>query len=48
MAKNQLEMIQELYQAVIGIPENPNSNGLIGDLAEVKRDIKEQNGKVRK
>ena len=46
--KTDKEMLQGLYQAVIGIPENPDENGMIGDIAEIKRDIKYQNGRQRK
>ena len=38
--KTQKEMLHEIYQAVIGIPENPDENGLVGD-------VKKLNGKVR-
>ena len=38
--KTQKSMIQELYQAVIGIHENPDENGLVGD-------VKRLNGRVK-
>ena len=47
-AKTQKEQIQELCQAVIGIPENPDENGLIGQVKDVLELLKEQNGRIRK
>jgi len=46
--RTQKEMIQELFQAVIGIPESPDDNGLIGDIAEIKRVTVGLNGKIQK
>ena len=35
-----------IKQAVVGIPENPEENGLIGDCAEMKSRLKKLNGDV--
>jgi len=44
----QKEMIRQLYQAVIGIPENPEDNGLIGEVKGIHRKLDLVNGKTRK
>jgi len=41
------EIIQALYQSVVGIPSNPDDNGLIGDIKEIKEQIKQVNGRTR-
>jgi len=48
MEKTQKEMTLELYQAVIGIPENPKDNGLIGKIDGIETLLKIQNGRVTK
>ncbi len=45
--RTQKKMTQELYQAVVGIPDNPEENGMIGDITEIKELIKSQNGRLR-
>ena len=45
--KTQKAMLQELSQAVIGIPDSPD-NGIIGDIKEIKIMVRKQNDRVRK
>jgi len=45
--KRQGEMVRELYQVVIGIPENPTDNGLIGVINNIDKKLDALNGKVR-
>lgn len=45
--KTQKEKINELFQAVIGIPENPDDNGLIGDIRDIKKILLSQNTRIR-
>ena len=42
------EMLRELCQAVIGIPSNPDDNGIIGDIADIKELVGNQNNRIRK
>jgi len=46
-AKTQKEMLGEVYQAMIGLPENPEENGMIGDVREIKDILVTQNGRIR-
>ncbi|KKL05276.1 hypothetical protein LCGC14_2607660 [marine sediment metagenome] len=41
----QKELIQEVHQAVLGV-EGTDDKGLVGDLKELKTDVKAQNGRV--
>lgn len=47
MPKTPEQKIDALYQAVVGMEENPDDNGMIGDVAEIKKHLKELNGQVR-
>lgn len=47
MAKTQEQMIQELYQVIVGIPQNPDDNGLIGDIKDICDKLDALNGKTR-
>ena len=46
MAKTQRDMMRELHQVVIGIPDSPIDNGLVGDIAEIKQQVTKINGTV--
>ena len=37
-----------IKQAVVGIPESPDENGLIGDCREMKEQLRQLNGEVKK
>ena len=45
--KSQEQMVAELYQAIVGIMESPNDNGLIGDIAQISDKLDLLNGRVR-
>ena len=42
----QKEMVCALYQKIVGIPGNPDDTGMIGDIKEIKQELKKQNGKI--
>ena len=44
--KTQLEMLRELYQVIIGLPNNPKDNGLIGKIDGIESHLKSLNGAV--
>ena len=46
--KTQKEMVQSLYQAVAGMDGNPDDNGLIGDVKDIKELILAQNKRLGK
>ena len=45
--KTQKEMLQELSQAVSGIPDT-EEDGLIGDIKDLVSEVRIQNGRIRK
>lgn len=45
--KTQKQMIQETHQGMFGV-EGTDDKGLVGDVKDIKSEIKEQNGRVRK
>ena len=47
-AKSPEAMLQELYQAVVGIPNNSDDNGMIGDFKDFKALLIKQNDRIRK
>jgi len=42
------QKINMIYQAVVGVPENPCDNGLIGECREMKEQLRKLNGSVAK
>ena len=40
--------LPELYQSVVGIPENPKENGLIGKVEAIDQKLDKVNGRTRK
>jgi len=44
----QEKMIQTLYEKVIGLPDNPQDNGLIGAVKDIGKQVSETNGSVRR
>ena len=45
--KTQKEILRELHQAVVGIPESPDDNGLIGAVKDIRDEVRSLNGCVR-
>jgi len=45
--KTQKAMVQELYQAVVGLKDNPDENGLIGDIKQISKKLDLVNGRTR-
>ena len=43
----QKAILQELYQAVLGIPQNPTENGLVGIVHEISEKLDKVNGRTR-
>lgn len=47
MPKTQSQKIDILYQKIIGIEGNPDENGMIGDVKEIKEHLDKLNGQVQ-
>lgn len=45
--KTQGQMIQETHQGMFGVP-GTDDKGLVGDVRGIRKDIGEQNGRVRR
>lgn len=46
MNKGENKVLDKLAQAVIGMPDNPDDNGMVGDIKEIEKHLKELNGSV--
>jgi len=44
--KTQKEMAHDVYQAMFGV-EGSDEKGMVGDIKEIRADVKAQNGRVR-
>ena len=45
--KTQKEMAHDVYQAMFGV-EGSDEKGMVGDIKEIRADVKAQNGRVSK
>ena len=46
--KTEKQMIYEVYQAVVGIDRNPEDNGILGDVKDIKAHLVKLNDQVGK
>ena len=47
MPKSSEQMIQEIYTVMLGVP-GTDDRGLVGDCREIKVELKQQNGDIKK
>ena len=45
--QTQEEILAEVHQALLGVPDNPNENGLIGIVGKIDAKLDVLNGRVR-
>ena len=46
MNKSENIILQRVAQAVIGMPDNPDDNGMVGDVKEIEQHLRKLNGSV--
>jgi len=47
MPKTQEQMVQTIYEKVVGLSNNPQDNGLIGKVDNIEKLLVSQNGAIR-